>query len=93
MAGEAEKLHELAQSESDTFGPDEERGPYALTGAILISEWMDINGREWFTYVSTEARGEIMPAWRIRGFLEEVRHAQDVRGIEAVIEGDDEDDD
>ena len=83
-----ERLRELVQDEVETFGPDGHPGS-VLTGAVLICEWMDEDGHEWFTFTSCEARGEQLAHWRMRGLLAEADAAITVKQVAARLDADD----
>ena len=64
-------LEEWVAENVGRFGPD--RPFQALSGAVLVMEWVDGDGVFWLTHVTSEG----LPSWRVRGLLEETRVSLD----------------
>lgn len=74
----SEALRKLVQDCVDDFGPDQ---PGVLTGAVLVSEWVGEDGENWLAWITTDARGEALPSWRVRGLTLDVLETLQTREI------------
>lgn len=64
MSEEPELASAIAQ-----HGPDIEAG--FLIGYVVVAEWIDSEGNRWLTRRSATGQGEYIPAWQMRGYLNE----------------------
>ena len=65
---EARKLSEVIQ-EHDQIGG-------VLVGWVLVSEWMDLEGRRWLSRVHANADGSTLPEWQLNGYLHNALHTE-----------------
>jgi hypothetical protein len=74
----SEALRKLVQEGVDDFGPDQ---PGVLTGAVLVAEWVGEDGDPWLSWITTDARGDTLPSWRVRGLTMDVLETLQTREI------------
>jgi hypothetical protein len=86
MGEYSEKLRDIVQDAVDELGPDQ---PAVLTGAVLVSEWVGEDGQPWLTWTTTDARGERLVSWRVRGLVLDVIETLQVTEIARKLSDDD----
>lgn len=68
---DSERLHLAVTEAAENLAPDAE-GAYLLRGAVLVSEWVAGDGTRQLTVVSTDAQGQGLTSWDIRGYAAEL---------------------
>lgn len=82
----SEALRKLVQDGVEDLGPDQ---PGVLTGAVLVAEWVGEDGDPWLSWVTTDARGDTLPSWRVRGLTLDVLETLQTREIVKNLQDDD----